>query len=31
MTGIEMVRRITDKLSYTRVLNMNNTVIEVSL
>ena len=31
MTGIEMIRRITDKLSYSRVLNMNNTVIEVSL
>ena len=31
MTGIEMIRRITDKLCYTRVLNMNNTVIEVSL
>ena len=31
ITGIEMIRRITNKLSYTRVLNMNNTVIEVSL
>lgn len=29
ITGIEMIRRITSKLSYTRVLNMNNTVIEV--
>ncbi|MBQ9679344.1 MAG: ATP-binding protein [Ruminococcus sp.] len=29
--GIEMIRRITDKISYTRVLNMNNTVIEVSI
>ena len=29
ITGIEMTRRITSKLSYTRVLNMNNTVIEV--
>ena len=31
ITGIEMIRRVTDKLSYTRVLNMNNTVIEVSV
>ena len=29
ITGIEMIRRITSKLSYTRVLNMNNTVIKV--
>ena len=29
ITGSEMIRRITSKLSYTRVLNMNNTVIEV--
>ena len=31
MTGIEMIRRITSSVSYTRVLNMNNTVIEVSV
>lgn len=31
ITGIKMIRRVTDKLSYTRVLNMNNTVIEVSI
>lgn len=31
MTGIDMIRRITDKLTYTRVLNMNNTVIEVPI
>ena len=30
-TGIEMIRRISDRMTYTRVLNMNNTVIEVSL
>ena len=29
MGGIEMIRRITSGLTYTRVLNMNNTVIEV--
>lgn len=27
--GIEMIRRITHKMSYTRILNMNNTIIEV--
>ncbi len=31
LTGIEMIRRISDRMTYTRVLNMNNTVIEVSL
>lgn len=31
MSGLDMIRRITDKLTYTRVLNMNNTVIEVSI
>ena len=30
-TGIEMIRRISDRMTYARVLNMNNTVIEVSL
>ena len=30
MSGIEMIRRITSNLSYARVLNMNNTVIEVN-
>ena len=29
--GIELIRAISDKMTYTRVLNMNNTVIEVSL
>ena len=30
LSGIEMIRRISDNMSYTRVLNMNNTVIEVA-
>lgn len=30
LTGIQMIRRISDDMSYTRVLNMNNTVIEVA-
>ena len=30
MSGIEMIRRITQNLTYTRVINMNNTVIEVA-
>lgn len=29
MTGIQIVRKITKKMSYARVLNMNNTIIEV--
>lgn len=29
--GIELIRSVADKMSYTRVLNMNNTVIEVAL
>ena len=29
MGGLEMIRRITSKMTYTRVLNMNNTIIEV--
>lgn len=30
MSGIEMIRRITQNLTYTRVINMNSTVIEVA-
>ena len=30
LSGIEMIRRISDNMTYTRVLNMNNTVIEVA-
>ena len=30
MGGIEMIRRITRKMSYARILNMNNTIIEVA-
>ena len=29
--GIELIRSIADKMTYTRVLNMNNTVIELAL
>ena len=29
--GIELIRSVADKMTYTRVLNMNNTVIEVAL
>ena len=29
--GIELIRAIADKMTYTRVLNMNNTVIELAL
>lgn len=29
--GIELIRAISDKMTYTRVLNMNNTVIELGL
>ena len=31
MGGIELIRAVADKMTYTRVLNMNNTVIEVAL
>ena len=29
--GIELIRSVADKMTYNRVLNMNNTVIEVAL
>ena len=29
--GIKLVKAIADKLDYTRVLNMNNTVVEINL
>ena len=30
ITGIQIIRRMTDRMSYARVLNMNNTIIEVT-
>ncbi len=29
--GIELIKRIADKMEYTRVLNMNNTIVEIRL
>ena len=29
--GIELIKRMADKMEYTRVLNMNNTIVEISL
>ncbi len=29
--GIELIKRMADKMEYTRVLNMNNTVVEIRL
>ncbi len=31
MGGIELIKRIASKFTYTRVLNMNNTVVEIEL
>ena len=31
ISGLEVVKALADRLEYTRVLNMNNTVVEVSL
>ncbi len=29
--GIELIKRMADKMEYTRVLNMNNTIVEIRL
>ncbi len=29
--GIELIKRMADKMEYTRVLNMNNTIVEIGL
>ena len=31
ITGLELIKKLSGKLSYTRVLNMNNTVFEIKL